>query len=168
MRFFAFLLAAALYAQVSVPRPAPEFQIVEPSGHAAKLSSLRGHVVLLAFVLTTCSHCQEASRDFEKLRDEFGARGFDVLEAAFNENADVTAYARQFGLSFPIGIVNRSDALSFLGIRGNVRIGTPQVVLIDRIGMIRAQSAPEGSPLLQSADVLRGLIDALSQRHAIQ
>jgi hypothetical protein len=83
------------------------------------------------------------------------------VEAAFDEKADVSAFAKQLGLSFPVGVAGRREALAFLGIAGNVRIGTPQVVLIDRRGVIRAQSAPEGSPMLQSADVLRGLIEAI-------
>ena len=69
----------------------------------------------------------------------------DVLEAAFDEKADVSAYAKQLGISFPVGVAGRREAFAFLGIAGSVRIGTPQVVLIDRRGVIRAQSAPEGS-----------------------
>ena len=77
MRLACFLLAAAAAgAQVKAPRPAPEFQIAEPSGRTAKRSSYRGDVVLLAFIVTSCSHCQAASGEFEKLQSDFGRRGF--------------------------------------------------------------------------------------------
>jgi hypothetical protein len=33
--------------------------------------------------------------------------------------------------------------------------------------MIRAQSAPEGTPMLQSPEVLRALIEALIGRHSV-
>lgn len=161
MRLAAVVLAASLHAQVSVPRPAPEFRIAEPNGRPLSLASLRGRVVLVAFVLTTCTHCQRASRTFQRLDQEFGSRGFDVVEAAFDEHADTAAYAKQLGLRFPVGITGRAEAFRFLGLRADQRIGTPQVVLIDRGGTIRAQSAPEGSPMLQSEEVLRGLIRAL-------
>ncbi len=161
MRLAAMLMAVALSAQVRVPRPAPELVIAGPAAHEVRLSSLRGRVVLLAFVLTTCGHCQEASKGFEHLRDQFGSRGFEVVEAAINDNADSATYTRQLNLRFPVGVTQRANALRFLGIRGDQRIGLPQVVLIDRTGMVRAQSAPEGSPMLQSEDVLRGLIERL-------
>jgi hypothetical protein len=42
-----------------------------------------------------------------------------------------------------------------------MRLGTPQVVAIDRQGQIRAQSEREGTPLLQTPDYLRALLSAL-------
>ena len=122
--------------------------------------------MLLAFVVTTCPHCQAASKEFEKLKAEFGPRGLRVAEAAFDGNGDISRYVGRLGLTFPVGRSNRIDVRKFLGIQQDVRIGTPQVVLIDREGIIRAQSAPEGSPMLQSADVLRGLIESMLRRYA--
>ena len=161
MRFLTFLLATVTWAQAVVPRPAPDLRITDPSGHILSLSAYHGRVVLLAFILTTCSHCKEASKGFEQLLGELGPRGLEVLEAAFDEHADVADYRKQLGVSFPVGVSSRERAFAFLGISGNRRIGTPQVVLIDRAGIIRAQSAPEGSPMLQSVDVLRSLIKGL-------
>jgi hypothetical protein len=140
------LLAASGWGQVNVPRPAPELEIVESSGRTTKLSSYRGDVVLLGFIVTSCSHCQAVSREFEKLQTEFGPRGFHVAEA---------------------GRIGVGEMRAFLGLSSAIRVSTPQVVLIDRIGMIRAQSAPEGTPMLQSADVLRGLIQSMLGRHSI-
>ena len=161
------MAAGAGWAQVNVPRPAPEFLIQEPSGRTTKLSSYRGDVVLLAFIVTSCSHCQAASKEFEKLQAEFGPRGFHAAAAAFDDSADLSAFARRFELTFPIGRVGPGGVRAFLGISSANRISTPQVVLIDRLGMIRAQSAPEGTPMLQSADVLRGLIQSMIGRHSI-
>jgi peroxiredoxin len=131
--------AAVVMAQPKVPRLAPEFQIVEASGHTAKLSSFRGDVVLLAFVVTTCSHCQAASKEFEKLQTKFGPRGLHVAEVAFDENGDIGGYVQRLRLTFPVGRGNRTDVLAFLGMGEAVRVGTPQVVLIDRLGIVRAQ-----------------------------
>ncbi|HEY7338199.1 MAG TPA: TlpA disulfide reductase family protein [Bryobacteraceae bacterium] len=166
LAWFLFMAAAAL-AQVKVPRPAPELEIAEPSGRTAKLSSYRGDVVLLAFVVTSCPHCQAASKEFEKLQMEFGQRGFHAAEVAFDENPDVAAYTSRFGLTFPVGRGTDAGMRAFLGIAPHDRLATPQVVLIDRIGMIRAQSERLGSPMLQSGDVLRGLIAAMLGRHSI-
>lgn len=168
-----FSLCVALAVQSAVaqpmpPRPAPEFPIVQSPNQTVLLSSYRGNVVLLAFIVTSCTHCQRASGVFQELLGEFGSKGLRVVEVAFDENADVKGFAKRFGLSFPIGWSERKNVLAFLGLPANARLGTPQVVLIDRVGMIRAQSAQQGSPMLQTKDVLEGLIASMLRKTVIQ
>ncbi|HEX5431189.1 MAG TPA: TlpA disulfide reductase family protein [Bryobacteraceae bacterium] len=155
------IAAQALFSQPRPPRPAPEFPGIA-------LSSYRGDVVLLAFIVTTCTHCQRASGVFQQLQNEFGSRGLRVIEVAFDEKADTAGFAKRFGLSFPVSRSPRKNVMAFLGLPADARLGTPQVVLIDRIGMIRAQSAREGSPMLQTKDVLESLIASMLRRTAIQ
>ena len=143
-----------LLAQAPVPRPAPELKI-----GAATLSTWRGHVVLLAFISTECSHCQKASGVFEQLAQEF--TGLQVAEMAFNEGADPAAFGKKFGLSFPIGLSTSDAAHDFLGVERGKLLGTPQVVVIDRSGVIRAQSERLGSPILQTYDYLDALLKAM-------
>ena len=153
-------LAATLQAQGKVPRPAPELQIVEASGRSTLLSSFRGHAVLLAFISTECPHCQKASQVFEQLSHEFDGR-LRVAEVAFDERADTAAFGRRFKLTFPIGSGTSAAAHAFLGISAGARLGTPQVVLIDPAGVIRAQSERLGTPLLQTPEYLRSLLTAI-------
>jgi len=145
-----------LLAQGPVPRPARELKI-----GTATLSSWRGHVVLLAFISTECPHCQRASGVFEQLTHEMA--GLQVAEVAFNEGADTTAFRKRFGLSFPVGVSNTDGAHDFLGIERGARLGTPQIVVIDRSGMIRAQSERLGSPILQTHDYLVALLKAVAR-----
>ena len=147
----------ALMAQGPVPRPAPELKI-----GAQMLSSWRGHVVLLGFISTQCPHCQRASVVFEQLSREFPK--LQVAEVAFNEGADTAAFSRRFSLSFPVGTSADDQARDFLGIARGARLGTPQVVAIDKTGVIRAQSERVGSPLLQTHDFLRDLLTAMEAR----
>jgi len=147
--------SVALMAQGVVPRPAPEFKI-----GTAILSSWRGRVVLLAFISTKCSHCQAASVVFEQLSHEFSGT-LQVAEVAFDEGADTAAFTKRFALSFPVGVSNTDTAHDFLGIARRERLGTPQVVIIDRSGVIRAQSERLGSPILQTHDYLRELVKAM-------
>ena len=156
------LAGVALHAQGPVPRPAPELKIVEASGKATMLSSLRGRVVLLAFISTQCPHCQRASVVFEALTREFSGK-LQVAEVAFDEGADTAAFTRRFGLTFPVGSISREAMDAFLGLEHGQRLGTPQVVAIDRRGQIRAQSERLGSPILQTHDYLRVLISALTE-----
>jgi peroxiredoxin len=156
---FPLLISLTLVAQGPVPRPAPDLKIVEASRKSTELSALRGRVVLLAFISTQCAHCQRASVVFEHLSHELGDN-LQVAEVAFDEGADTAAFAKRFGLSFPIGASTSDRAHDFLGIARGERLGTPQVVVIDRSGVIRAQSERLGSPILQTHDYLRELLKA--------
>jgi peroxiredoxin len=157
---FLLLVSLALEAQGPVPRLAPDLKIVEASGKTTMLSAFRGRVVLFAFISTQCAHCQRASTVFEQLSHEFRDH-LQVAEVAFDQDADTTAFTKRFGLSFPVGIGTSEVAHDFLGIARGERLGTPQVVVIDRSGVIRAQSERLGSPILQTYDYLRELLKAL-------
>src|SRR6202049_1575442 len=90
------LLAIAVSA-ATVPRPAPEFVVRGPGGEVL-LSQYRGKVVLLAFIFTTCPHCQHTVGIMSEVQKEYAARGFQALGAAFNEMAPqlVSAFITQF------------------------------------------------------------------------
>ena len=55
-------------------------------GHQTLLSSYRGKVMALLFVHTTCPHCQHASQVFTEIQKEYGPRGFQALDVAFNDD----------------------------------------------------------------------------------
>jgi len=157
---FLLLVSLTLDAQGLVPRPAPDLRIVEASGKATTLSTFRGRVVLLAFISTQCIHCQKVSAIFEQLGREYAGK-LQVAEVAFDEGADVAAFKKRLGLTFPVGISTSDAAHAFLGIPPGARLGTPQVVAIDGTGIIRAQSERLGTPMLQTADYLRSLLNAM-------
>lgn len=161
----------ALQAAAPVPRPSKEFTIMLPSGKQTLLSSYRGKVVMLACMFTTCPHCQALSKVITKLQGELGPRGFQALGVAFNEevntpssatNAQVTsAFVSQFGVGFPMGYAPSASVLSYLGHSDIERWVVPQVVIIDRKGVIRAQSAAQGTADLQTEAYLRQYLGTL-------
>ena len=63
-------LGASAFAAMPVPRPSKEFTFVEPDGKQVLLSSLKGKVVVIQFLYTTCPHCQALSRELTKLSAE--------------------------------------------------------------------------------------------------
>lgn len=139
----AVLAFATLAAAQAIPRPAPEFQIQMPGGKTIQLSQYKGKAVVLAFILTTCPHCQYTTGLLTKLQNEFGLRGLQVLECAVNPNADalVPAFTQQFKTNFPVGYNFDQDYLlgPFLQHNMNKVPSMPILVFIDRKGMIRAQ-----------------------------
>ncbi len=135
------LLAVAALPAGKVPRPAPEFAIKLPNGEQLLLSQFRGKVVALEFLLTTCPACQEASRLLQKLYVEYGPKGFQPIGVAFNDMAMmlVPDYIKDLRLTFPVGVGTRESVLDFLQHPPFLRMLVPQLVFVDRKGVIRAQ-----------------------------
>ena len=163
-----FALGISALAAPPVPRKAPELTVVEPSGKQTLLSSFKGKVVVLSFVYTTCPHCQAFSAMVTKLQRELGPRGFQPLGVAFNDNAAVltNGFVQQVGIGYPVGYATPDTVLSYLGFSIMDRYVVPQVVVIDRKGMIRAQSPPQGDANLQDPTFLRNLVDSLLKEGA--
>lgn len=163
---------SALAAAPPVPRPAKEFELVEPSGKHVLLSNYKGKVVLIQFLYTTCPHCQAMSQMLTKLQQEYGPRGFQVLGAAFNpESSDmnvVQRYSQQYNVGFPVGVASRESVQSYLGMSVMDRYVVPQVAVIDKKFMIREQTEanPQGAAPLQNEAYLRALIDKLLKEGA--
>lgn len=164
-RIYALILFAAIALAIPpLPRKSPEFTIVEPGGKQILLSSYHGKVVLLGFFATWCQHCQNTAKGFNGLQEAFGSEGLQVIGVAFNPDADeskVREFAHLYAPSFPIGLSKTDSVISYLGISVMERFVYPQVVLIDRKGMIRAQSDPKGTPELQDVITLRPQIEKL-------
>jgi thiol-disulfide isomerase/thioredoxin len=161
-------LCVSAQAAAPVPRPSKEFAVALPSGQQILLSSLKGKVAVVQFLFTWCPHCQAFSKNLTLLNNEYGSRGFQALGVAFDDpdpkapplKDKVVSYAQQYA-GFPVGLTTRSPALSYLGISELERIGVPQIVVIDRKGVIRAQSPSEGGGPLGDPAQLKPLIENL-------
>ena len=126
---------------------------------------------MMAFMFTTCPHCQALSKVITKLQGELGPKGFQALGATFNDevntpnlavNAQVTAsFVSQFQVGFPVGYAPRNSVLSYLGVSEIESWVVPQIAIIDRKGVIRAQSASRGTADLQTESYLRKYLGEL-------
>ena len=158
------LFAAIALAIPPLPRKSPEYTIVEPGGKQILLSSYHGKVVLVGFFATWCQHCQNTAKAFANLQNAFFTEGLQTVGIAINPEADeakVREFSRLYATNFPMGLSKPDNALNYLGISVMERWVYPQVVLIDRKGMIRAQSDSKGSPELQDVVSLRPQIEKL-------
>lgn len=150
-------------AAAPVPRPAKEFTVATPQGQHILLSSLKGKVVVVQFLFTWCPHCQAFSKVLTQFNSEYGPRGFQALGVAFEDDVTkdkATSYAQQYA-GFPVGVSNRSTVLGYLGISELERIGVPQIIVIDRKGVIREQSSSQGGGPLADPAQLKPLIESL-------
>lgn len=124
-----------------VPRPATEFVVEMVDGKQILLSSLKGKVCLVEFLLTTCPHCQNTAQTVERLYKEYGPRGFQPIGVAINDMAKLVVpdFIKQFRLTFPVGFANRASIYNYLEFPGNLALTVPRIVMIDRKWNIRLQ-----------------------------
>jgi peroxiredoxin len=169
-RFFGLLLLFSVYAVPlpMLPRSSPELRIDEPSGKTSMLSSFKGRVVVLEFLFVKSQHCMRVAQVLNQLQHELGPRGFQAIGIAFDApNAAATggeylsAMADSLKLSFPVGYAQRASVDTYLGRTGNDMLSIPQIVVIDRAGMIRAANGGQTNPSLEGADSLRTLLEPL-------
>lgn len=157
-------LAPVLSPAQQVPRKSPEFVIRIPNGQQLLLSQFRGKVVALEFLFTTCPHCQHSSQLMSKLYTELKPRGFQPLGVAFNEGAErmVPIFVQGLGVNYPVGVAPQQAVYTYMNISILQRLVVPQIVLIDRAGMIRLQtSAARGQEDIGGEPELRAKIEAL-------
>jgi peroxiredoxin len=174
--FLAVVLVTCAFAlpSVSPPRKSPEFTISGPSGKTMLLSGFKGKVVVMEFLFVKSQHCMRVAATLNKLNNELGPRGFQAVGIVFDPpNTPNTggqllpSVADYFKLTYPLGYASKTDVDSYLGRSGNEILNIPQVVVIDRAGMIRATSGGRGGdPTLEDENSLRNLIDGLLKEGA--
>jgi hypothetical protein len=155
---------SSLAAAAPVPRVSPDFVIIEPSGQAMPLASFKGKVVMVEFLLTRCARCLRLAQTINELHGELSPRGFQGVGVALDTGANgltVNNLVQLLKLNYPVGYATSDKVDSYLGRGMTERFQVPQIVIIDRAGVIRAQSLPVGEVNLLDESYLRTLIDGL-------
>ncbi len=169
------LFASSMVAQSSSSlRKSPDFQISEPSGKTTQLSALRGKVVVLEFFFLQSNHCIRVAEMLNKLNADLGPRGFQALGVVFDPPNSPNSHGRlippavdYFKLAYPVGYASKSAVDSFLDRKQKQILAIPQIVIIDRSGMIRASTGgPSVDASLENESTLRALADKLLKEGA--
>jgi hypothetical protein len=105
---------------------------------------------------------------YSKLQTELGFRGFEVLGVAFNPEVQetpevVNTFVTSNKVGFAVGISSPEAVLSYLGVSMAERFMVPQILVIDRKGVVRAQSEVSDSAELQDETYLRSFLESLLQ-----
>src|SRR5664279_88139 len=114
MRIPALILTSLLLASsipAATPRPAPELTIQRFQTAPLLLSQLRGKVVALAFIHTTCSHCQDLTRTLNVIQKDYAARNVQVVAVAFEEGVtnNYPMYLKALQPAFPTPITSEAE-----------------------------------------------------------
>ena len=161
-------VAAAVEAQ-ELPRPAMDYVITLPNGQTTSVAKYKGKVVAIEFLLTTCPHCQRTAQSLSQATKDFGAKGFQALGVAINPNPEVPKFIQDFGVNYPVGTGPRETVYSFLQhsvMSPNLMM--PQLVFIDRGGMVRAQYDGTADFFKAEDKNIRAMIEKLLAEPAVK
>ena len=156
-------LTSLLAHAQQIPRPAGEFAISMTNGAQTLLSQYAGKVVVLAFISTTCPHCQHTTQLLSAMQREYASRGVQMLAAAFNPDAPVLVpnFIQQFQPTFPVGYATRDAVLEYEQASLAKPNYVPDLIFIDRHRVIREQHMGD-EPFFQDQEKnIRGVLDML-------
>lgn len=132
-------LAQSLQESVAKQRCAsPPLSIAILEGKPVNIQQMKGQVVLLDFMTTTCPTCKRASSGLETLYQEMGAKGFRPVAIALDTGSVDTlrAYRQEHRLTFAIGTAPREDVGRYLSHPADKPLMVPTLVLLDRRGKV--------------------------------
>lgn len=114
---------------------APDFIIKEADGETYRLSSLRGHVVMLQFTASWCSVCRQEMPFIEKEIWQQGKNsGLLVIGIDRDEPLDkVLKFKKDIEISYPLALDPGADIFGLFALK---EAGVTRNVIIDRSGKI--------------------------------
>jgi hypothetical protein len=123
-------------------RPSPPFTIQRSGAPPLRLTQYRGKVVALAFIYTSCSHCQQLTTELNLIARDYASRGVQFLECAFNDDAvaAMPEFLARFTPPFPVGFAPSAAVMAYLqhSVIDPRPLFVPHMVFLDRAGVIRA------------------------------
>ena len=158
-------LATSIFAApgfgAQIPRKAPEFVFKMADGSQQLLSMYKDKAIVLAFMYTTCPHCQKTAQVLTTIQKEYAARGVQMLGAVFDKGAEqrVVEFHKGLGLNFPVGVSDTRTVLEYLQFPLEDPYFVPILVFIDKRGMIRSQYIGDETFLSHQEVNIRAEID---------
>jgi thiol-disulfide isomerase/thioredoxin len=158
----ALFLVVSMSAQ-QVPRRSPEFAVSTTDGNQMLLSHYSGKVVILAFMFTTCPHCQHSSQILSAIQKDYADRGLQIIGSFFNDNASqlIPGFVTQFQPAFPVGYASRDQVNDYLQHAPGKPTYVPELVFIDRNRQIRAQYTGNDDFLKDQDKNIRAFVETL-------
>jgi thiol-disulfide isomerase/thioredoxin len=138
-----------------VARPSPPFTILRKGAPNIELKQYRGKVVALAFIATTCPHCQNLTLSLNALAREFAGKEVQFLECAFNDDAEgaLPMFVARFRPAYPVGWSNQVEVRTYLNVGlmdGHFMV--PHMVFLDPKGVIRLDVGAQDDSFFRDTD----------------
>jgi hypothetical protein len=162
-----FLIAAFTFTApaADTARPSPPFTIQRTGAPPLQLSQYRGKVVALAFIYTSCSHCQQLTTELNLIARDYADRGVQFLECAFNDDAvaAMPEFLQRFTPPFPVGFAANAAVTAYLqhSVIDPRPLFVPHMVFLDRAGVIRADYPGEDAFFTNANANIRAQLDKM-------
>lgn len=104
LKAFALVITAFILSACgrSVPATAADLNLRDLNGNMVNLSDFKGKVIILDFFATWCPPCKQEIPDFIRLQNEYGDKGFTMIGISLSRMSDMQAFARDFGINYPV------------------------------------------------------------------
>jgi thiol-disulfide isomerase/thioredoxin len=147
-------LAAAGIAAMDEGKPSPPITIHQLNGSTIDLSQYKGKVVAVAFIDTSCPHCQHLTQLLNTISKQYAGKPVQFVECAFNDQAQqlLPQFIQQFQPNFPIGYAPRQAVITYLSYPVLQPLYVPHMVFLDRRGIVRGDYLGE-SDFMSHPDV---------------
>jgi len=154
---------ASLSAGPLSGRRIPSFSLPDMTATYHDILDYRGKVVLVEVMQTTCPHCQKLAGQLEKVQDKYGDKVSILSIVVPPDNADtVKQFAIRFHIRYPILFDCGQAAAALLkATPQNPKVTFPQLLLVDKSGMIREDYEGERDEAFLSGQGLFERIDKL-------
>lgn len=120
---------------MKVGEVAPDFTRADVSGKQIRLSTYRGHLVLLNFWASWCAPCREEMPLFSTWQRKLGGRGLQVIGVSMDDDVrEVQKFLAAYPVTYPIVMGDAKFAEHFGGV-----LGLPLSYLIDARGRVIAR-----------------------------
>lgn len=105
------------------------------AGQPVAVEQWRGKVLAINFWATWCPPCRAEIPDFIRAQGDYGSKGLQVVGIAIDDPAKVRRFVADLGINYPQLLAD--DAIMDLSRSlGNVSMGLPFTVIVDRRGAI--------------------------------
>ena len=120
-----------------VDRAGPDFLLETPEGGTLRLSDLQGSPVLINFWASWCPPCRDEIPELVRAYERYQGEGLVIVGVNLQEpDGTVREFAREFGMTFPIGIDRDGEVGDAWRLGGPVE-GIPTSYFVDETGVIR-------------------------------
>lgn len=116
-------------------KSSPKLELKDLTGHAQKLSALRGDVVVLSFWATWCSPCLEELPRLSALQQDYAGKPVHFVAVSIDESKDrakIQPFLQKHGVNLDVWVGGDTDTLARFGL-GDIVPGT---VVVDQQGEI--------------------------------
>ncbi len=157
----------------TVPLERPTFELKDLQGQRVSISRWNGKALIINFWATWCAPCRREIPLLNKIQDEYGAKGVQVVGIAVDFPEDVQTFTKQVALHYPL-MIGEEDGLEVAHAFGVQSMAFPFTAFTDRQGRMLAvhlgelHEAQARAILAIVAEVDGGTRTAAEARAAIQ